>query len=141
MLQNGRLHKMMEGLERFRRELENDPIAADSVELCIVSYGGTSARVECDFESPDRLKITELHADGETPLADAVFTAHTILQRRLERYNEVGLYRGNSPAKNQRDFFGWLSRSIQKTSRSLSGEEVKYDPTAEWGEVKTVYKR
>ena len=39
------------------------------------------------------------------------------------------------------DFFGWLSRSIQKTSRSLSGEEVKYDPTAEWGEVKTVYKR
>lgn len=57
MLQNGRLYKMMEGLERFRRELENDPIAADSVELCIVSYGGTSARVECDFESPDRLKI------------------------------------------------------------------------------------
>ena len=43
MLQNGRLYKMMEGLERFRRELENDPIAADSVELCIVSYGGTSA--------------------------------------------------------------------------------------------------
>lgn len=64
MLQNGRLYKMMEGLERFRRELENDPIAADSVELCIVSYGGTSARVECDFESPDRLKIPELHAGG-----------------------------------------------------------------------------
>ncbi len=204
MLQNGRLYKMMEGLERFRRELENDPIAADSVELCIVSYGGTSARVECDFESPDRLKIPELHADGETPLADAVFTAHTILQRRLERYNEVGVshYRpwlvligDGDESQSMRDldkaarllktesdekhlsvlcvsvgdadkaeytslgklspdgqvqylndlrfmdFFGWLSRSIQKTSRSLSGEEVKYDPTAEWGEVKTVYKR
>ena len=35
MLQNGRLYKMMEGLERFRRELENDPIAADSVELSL----------------------------------------------------------------------------------------------------------
>ena len=169
-----------------------------------VSYGGTSARVECDFESPDRLKIPELHADGETPLADAVFTAHTILQRRLERYNEVGVshYRpwlvligDGDESQSMRDldkaarllktesdekhlsvlcvsvgdadkaeytslgklspdgqvqylndlrfmdFFGWLSRSIQKTSRSLSGEEVKYDPTAEWGEVKTVYKR
>lgn len=146
----------------------------------------------------------ELHADGETPLADAVFTAHTILQRRLERYNEVGVshYRpwlvligDGDESQSMRDldkaarllktesdekhlsvlcvsvgdadkaeytslgklspdgqvqylndlrfmdFFGWLSRSIQKTSRSLSGEEVKYDPTAEWGEVKTVYKR
>ena len=34
-----------------------------------------------------------------------------------------------------REFFGWLSRSIQKTSQSLSGEEVSYEPTVTWGEI------
>ena len=34
-----------------------------------------------------------------------------------------------------REFFSWLSRSIEKTSQSLQGEEVYYEPTSTWGEV------
>ena len=34
-----------------------------------------------------------------------------------------------------REFFSWLSRSIQKTSQSMSGEEVHFDPTTTWGEI------
>ena len=34
-----------------------------------------------------------------------------------------------------REFFNWLSRSIQKTTLSMSGEEVFYDPTTTWGEI------
>lgn len=34
-----------------------------------------------------------------------------------------------------REFFSWLSRSIQKTTLSMSGEEVFYDPTTTWGEI------
>ena len=34
-----------------------------------------------------------------------------------------------------REFFAWLSRSIEKTSQSMSGEEARYEPTATWGEV------
>ena len=33
------------------------------------------------------------------------------------------------------EFFSWLSRSIQKTSQSMSGEEVHFAPTTSWGEV------
>lgn len=33
------------------------------------------------------------------------------------------------------EFFSWLSRSIQKTSQSMSGEEVYFAPTTSWGEV------
>ena len=32
-------------------------------------------------------------------------------------------------------FFNWLSRSVQKTSQSMSGEEVYYEPQETWAEV------
>ena len=34
-----------------------------------------------------------------------------------------------------KEFFSWLSRSIEKTSQSMSGEEVYYEPTTQWGEI------
>lgn len=34
-----------------------------------------------------------------------------------------------------KDFFSWLSRSIEKTSLSMRGEELHYEPTATWGEI------
>lgn len=36
-----------------------------------------------------------------------------------------------------REFFSWLSKSIEKTSQSLSGEEAVLAPTTSWGEIKT----
>ena len=33
------------------------------------------------------------------------------------------------------EFFTWLSRSIQKSAMSMTGEEVYYDPTTTWGEI------
>ena len=36
-----------------------------------------------------------------------------------------------------REFFAWLSRSIQKTSQSMSGEEIYYEPTGDWAEILT----
>ena len=33
-----------------------------------------------------------------------------------------------------REFFAWLSRSMEKTSRSMGHEEPLYEPTSSWGE-------
>lgn len=201
MRQQRRLERMMEGLEVFCREMAEDTIARDSVAVCIISYGGSMARVERDFTPPKRLLekgLPRLTANGETPLADAVMTAMENLKTILARYDDNGishyrpwliligdgdesrsskeldeaaaLLKAESDAKHLnvlcitvgdenkmecaslmklspdgkvqylrdlkfREFFSWLSRSIQKTSQSMSGEEVYYEPTVTWGEI------
>ncbi len=201
MLQNRRLERVQEGLKAFCIDMERDAIARDSVELCIISYGGESARVERDFATPDRILekgFSHLTAGGATPLADAVKTALENLELRKQRYKDNGitwyrpwliligdgdesrsskelneaaaLLKRESDAKHLnvlcitvgdekemqyaslmklapdgrvqylrdmkfQEFFAWLSRSIEKTSQSMSGEEVRYEPTTTWGEV------
>ena len=52
MRQQHRLERVLEGLEDFCADMAADPIACQSVELCIVSFGGEQAVVERD--SPRR---------------------------------------------------------------------------------------
>lgn len=197
MRQQRRLEKVMEGLETFRSDMMADPIAQDSVELCLISFGGTMARVECDFATADRIHFPKLEASGETPLADAIDLALENLQHRKVRYEDNGIsfYRPwlvligdgdetQSSAQLEeaahrlkreydekhlnvlciivgdedrveygsllrlapdgkvhylrdlkfREFFGWLSRSLKKAGQSMSGEELKYEPTGSWSE-------
>ena len=94
MRQQGRLERVLRGLDGFCRDMNQDSIARDSVELCIVSYGGTAARVERDFATPDRIleqKLPALRANGGTPLADAVQTALENLELRKQRYRDNGI--------------------------------------------------
>lgn len=198
MRQQRRLEKVLEGLQKFRREMAADLIACQSVELCLISFGGDQAIVEPGLYPGGRLEIPHLTADGGTPLADAVMTALENLEKRKVRYDDNGnsYYRpwlilvgdgdesGSSQALDQAaavlkaesdakhlsvlcvtvgdedkiecsslmklapdgkvqylrdlkfgEFFSWLSRSIQKTSQSMSGEEVYFAPTTSWGEV------
>ena len=200
MRQGHRLERVVDGLVNFCQDMNRDPLARDSVELCLISFGGRNACVECDFATPDRITLPKLVADGETPLADAVFLALDNLALRKQRYEQNGIsfYRpwlvligdgdetgssqqlavaaqklkeeseakrlnvlcimvGNEDRVRQesgsllhlspdgtvqylqdlkfREFFGWLSRSIQKTSQSMSGEEIYYEPTGDWAEI------
>lgn len=200
MRQENRLGKVMEGLRTFCKDMDKDELARHSAELCLISYGGDYAKVECDFTTPDHIKLPELKADGETPLADAVELALENWEKYKQRYEDNGItwYRpwlvligdgdetGSTRQLEQaaerlkkevgekhlnvlcvmvgdeekvrmesgslmrlapdgkvqylrdlkfREFFGWLSRSIQKNSQSLSGEEVYYEPTGEWAEI------
>lgn len=67
MRQQHRLERVLEGLEDFCADMAADPIACQSVELCIVSFGGEQAVVERDFTPPDRMQLPKLTASGETP--------------------------------------------------------------------------
>lgn len=200
MRQQARLKKVMEGLKGFISEMSRDNIACDSVELCIISFGGEFAKVEMRFRTPDKVKLPNLVASGQTPLAGAVHLALDALEEQKERYEDNGIsfYRPmliligdgdetgsprqlmqeaarlkeESDAKHLNvlciivgdenkirresgslmklapdgkvhylrdlkfnEFFGWLSKSIQKTSQSMSGEEVFYEPTGNWAQV------
>lgn len=200
MRKEHRLERVMDGLKDFCRDMNRDALARDSVEMCLISFGGSHASVECDFATPDHITLPQLEADGETPLADAVSLALENLELRKERYEDNGIsfYRpwlviigdGDESRSSKhldqmvqklkeesdekhlnvlcimvgdeamvrresasllrlspdgtvqylrdlkfREFFGWLSRSIQKTSQSMSGEEIYYEPTGDWAEI------
>lgn len=195
-----RLERVIEGLQQFCRDMAGDVIARQSVELCIISYGGDMARVVSDFALPKHYQdhMPELRSGGGTPLIDAVETALECFERRKRRYGDNGIsynrpwliligdadkataskalnetaamLRAESDAKHLKvlciivgeeskikdtslmrlspdgkvqylrdlkfnEFFGWLSRSIQTTSMSFSGEEAYYEPVTSWGEV------
>ena len=200
MRQENRLDKVLNGLRAFCRDMDRDELARYSAELCLISYGGDYAKVECDFTAPDHIRIPALKASGETPLADAVELALENWEKYKQRYEDNGItwYRpwliligdGEETGSQKQlekaaqrlkeeteekhlnvlcvivgdedkvrkessslmqlapdgkvqylrdlkfqEFFGWLSRSIQKNSRSLSGEEVFYEPTVNWAEI------
>ena len=67
MRQQRRLERVMEGLAEFCRDMAQDTIASQSVELCIISFGGEGAIVERDFTPPDRMQLPRLTANGEPP--------------------------------------------------------------------------
>ena len=198
MRQQRRLVKVMEGLKQFCLDMAADTVAKQSGELCIITFGGDMAVVGPDLYGPDHMKLPELMADGETPLADAVKTALVNLEKRKRRYADNGnsyfrpwliiigdgdetrsaaeLEEAAAILKEESDnkhlsvlcvtvgdkenmkcdsllklspdhkvhylqdlkfqeFFTWLSRSIQKSAMSMTGEEVYYDPTTTWGEI------
>lgn len=91
MLQKGRLQSVLGGIETFRQKMVEDIIAQDSVEVAVVSYGGTQAIVEQDFTPVTEMKIPQLEAKGETPLTDAVKLSLELLADRLSRYNANGI--------------------------------------------------
>ena len=86
-----RLTSVRRGLENFCREMEEDPVAGSSVELCIVNCGGDESWVEVDFTPPGSFTIPELKAAGGTPLGDGVETALYNLERRRGDYQRNGV--------------------------------------------------
>lgn len=89
-----RLARALEGLQKFCEDINKKEISRDAVELCIISYGGDEAQVLQDFATVDRILergLPKPEAAGETPLADAVWTALDMLDERMERYKDNGI--------------------------------------------------
>ena len=66
MRRQQRLDRVMEGLRVFCKDMAADPIASQSVELCVISISGSMARVELDFTPPDRIRLPALIADRKS---------------------------------------------------------------------------
>lgn len=90
MRQKQRLDRVLEGLEIMRQEIRKNKSVAQSVEICIISYGGDRAVVETDFVSVSRLTIPRLKASGSTPLGQAAMAAQACIQARMNSYSSIG---------------------------------------------------
>ena len=90
------LQEMLGGVNLFYDNLLDDEVARYAAEVCIVTFGG-KAELVLDFANLDRQegerqqKISNLTAQGETPMGEAVNLALDCLEVRKEDYKNTGV--------------------------------------------------
>jgi uncharacterized protein YegL len=179
------ISELARGAAQFIEEIQSDPVAAASVELCVVTFGN-SIDVRLDFTNitANTPKIP-LVAGGPTPMGAAVAKALELLARRKTEYKNTGvdyhqpwivLMSDGAPTDDIedaaaattklandrklsvfavgigadadprtlakfsprrapikldgvrfREFFQWLSKSVQRVSCSTPGAEIELD--------------
>lgn len=86
-----RMQQANEGIRHFIKEINEDTYAADSVELCIISFGGSEAKVEQKFCLARKVDYRDIVASGTTPLGQAVILALDKIEERKKRYEDHGI--------------------------------------------------
>lgn len=86
-----RMKQVNDGLRSFIDEIKQDDYAMDSVELCIISCGGSAARVEQDFQLARKTVYKDIQADGRTPLGEATMLAIERIEERVKLYETHGI--------------------------------------------------
>jgi uncharacterized protein YegL len=85
------IEELARGAAQFIEELQGDPIAAASVEICVVTFGATVS-VPLDFSSLAGLNPRiPLVASGPTPMGEAVSKALDLLEVRKCEYQNTGV--------------------------------------------------
>jgi uncharacterized protein YegL len=85
------INQLNEALRGFIQDLIADRLAAERVELAIVSFG--PVRIERDFETVHTFQPLTLTASGDTPLGSAIETGLELLHRREQVYRQLGIAR------------------------------------------------
>lgn len=86
-----RIKSINEGIRVLLKELTEDIYAVDSVEICIVAFGGSGAQVITPFALTKKVQYSDIRPSGATPLGEAVTYALDRLDERLETYGELGI--------------------------------------------------
>lgn len=78
------------GLAELRKQLLEDPVARNRVELSVVTFG-TGATVAHDWATIEEFEPPELEAGGLTYLSEATQTALRLLEERKDTYRSAGV--------------------------------------------------
>jgi len=83
------IQQLNDGIQTFKQELENDPLAAKRVEVAIVTFGPVS--VESDFTTVANFYPRELQTTGDTPMGSAISLGIDMVTRRKQTYKQNGI--------------------------------------------------
>jgi uncharacterized protein YegL len=86
-----RIAQLNEALQTYRNELLADSLAAQRVEVAIVTFGGQVETV-CPFVTVDRFQPPTLKVHGNTPMGAAVVQGIDMLAQRKQFYKQQGLH-------------------------------------------------
>lgn len=84
-----RINELNRGLDEFHRQVRNDEIAAQRLEVCIIAF---NSNIKCIQEPAliDKFVMPILKARGTTKLVDAVREAVKKVESRKQWYKETG---------------------------------------------------
>lgn len=77
------------GLRQFQKELGNDALASQRVEVAVITFG--PVKVVQDFITADHYAPTELIAEGDTPIGGAITEALELIRLRKQQYQANGI--------------------------------------------------
>jgi uncharacterized protein YegL len=83
------INELNKGLQTFKDALMTDPMSLKRVELSVVSFG--PVHVETEFQTADLFIPPALHANGMTPMGQAIEKGMELIQQRKEKYRENGI--------------------------------------------------
>lgn len=81
--------KVNEGLQMLRNDLMADRLASQRVEIAVITFG--PVRLIQDFVTVDRWLPPRLHAEGPTPMGEALRYAVKQVKARKRAYREAGI--------------------------------------------------
>lgn len=94
MRNNDKIGELNKGVKMFFNSILNDELAKYSVEICVVSFGKEVIKL-LDFESieeqADKFDTFNLVADGLTPMGEGVELGLQLLDKRKNKYKDVGV--------------------------------------------------
>ena len=88
-MQGRAIQQLNEGLQTFKDELMEDPLATKRVEISLVTFGPVMQRDH--FTTAVNFFPRYLQASGDTPLGEAISVGIELLKRRKQEYRDHGI--------------------------------------------------
>ena len=85
------IRELSDGLGQFIGEVKRDEVAASSVELGIISFGGDVTLCQQFSTIAELDSMPSFQASGNTPMGEAVTLAVDILDKRKHEYQQAGV--------------------------------------------------
>jgi uncharacterized protein YegL len=86
-----RIDKLNEGLRTYQTDLMSDSLAAQRVEVCIITFGDTVQTV-CPFTTAQHFTAPTLQASGRTSMGAAIQQGIEAIAERKKLYKQNGLH-------------------------------------------------
>lgn len=90
MAENDRIKHVNKGVRKFIDDCVEDMYARDSIDLCLIRFGGAVPEIIQPFENVKRVQFRDIKPDGGTPLGAAVEMALDEIERRLDQFDMFG---------------------------------------------------
>ncbi len=84
-----KIRRLNSGFRAFREDILRNQMAAQSVELCVITFG--PVKVQSEFSLLREMKELSFKADGVTPMKKALELAMVKVTQRKEMYVEHGI--------------------------------------------------
>lgn len=84
-----KIERLNAGFRAFRDDILRNPMAAQSVELCVISFG--PVRLRSDFATVREMPDVHFEAEGTTPMKEALEMAMLRITERKQTYNQHGI--------------------------------------------------